>query len=943
MLKLDSLARLRAANRLYAFMEKVINQLPSTTVWTIENPWRSWLWQTCYFHRIALRFKCYFFQFDMCMFGGRRYKRTAIVSQCNIFAAQAAQCDNNHVHEPYLVRGNVFDTSQEAEYPIGFCKSLVDGIVHHFSGLFGWNPSDLLKQLKHTHREAIATGKQPSAKLAQLVPEYAAVKSVKNLDRTCKLPLDAKSLLTKAVTFQSPSSSTYIPAHAKLLRRTSYGGSQGAKRLKTDVELKQMTTAIGGPDATKNAETTQTNDSSTLFQVGCQENHDKSLDEVVFGLQWEPLDFISKAVQTGHPQHIFSGLQDDLLTAVEANVRMTPAEMVIHRGKWFSKYLRLAKDLEGRNNEILASMPPSMRNIMKSKRLALLERIIQDESYVDVNVAADMAKGFSLVGEVPEAGGRLPPKLVPAAMAVQQLDDNAERARHAIRTSARTSGDLDVDQQLYDKTLAEVERGWLMGPLPWDSLEENAVVSRRFGLVQGSKLRPIDDYSASLINSTVTTRDQPTTDGVDTIAAMFISLVSKLRDAGKGSQLQSRSFDLSAAYRQLCVSESSKPFSYTAVYNPKTEQCDVFQQICLPFGSKSAVNAFIRCARCIQYIAAKCLYLPTTCYYDDFVLASVPALAANSEACMSMLFQLLGWEFDREGPKADSFSSSVTALGVVFDLSGTSDGFLEVKNTDKRKSDVLELIDACLDKKQLQKKEAQVLRGKLSFAYSQIFGLSGKFALQCLSDHTYSKPFRASISSALSESLTVLGEKLAEGKPRRVTQSAKHNYVILTDASFEQDASGGIGGILVSPTGSIISWYERKLSKEEVALFMRQGQEVAIAELETLAVVISLLLWNGSVQNSHAILCLDNDASRFALIKGYAKNSKICCLVQLAANLCEEHCIMPWYLRVPTCANLADFPSRLKAHHSLLAKCKVPSGDVEMCFASMLAGLRETH
>ena len=72
-------------------------------------------------------------------------------------------------------------------------------------------------------------------------------------------------------------------------------------------------------------------------------------------------------------------------------MRMTPAEMVIHRGKWFSKYLRLAKDLEGRNNEILASMPPSMRNIMKSKRLALLERIIQDESYVDVNVAGPRA------------------------------------------------------------------------------------------------------------------------------------------------------------------------------------------------------------------------------------------------------------------------------------------------------------------------------------------------------------------------------------------------------------------------------------------------------------------------------------------------------------------------------------------------------------------------
>lgn len=100
--------------------------------------------------------------------------------------------------------------------------------------------------------------------------------------------------------------------------------------------------------------------------------------------------------------------------------------------------------------------------------------------------------------------------------------------------------------------------------------------------------------------------------------------------------------------------------------NPYADRNDVFSQVCLPFGSKAAVNAFIRCARCIQWIANKCLLLPTTCYYDDFVVASVHELRSSSDNTMSLLLDLLGWAYDREGPKADSFSERVASLGGGF-------------------------------------------------------------------------------------------------------------------------------------------------------------------------------------------------------------------------------------------------------------------------------------
>ena len=58
------------------------------------------------------------------------------------------------------------------------------------------------------------------------------------------------------------------------------------------------------------------------------------------------------------------------------------------------------------------------------------------------------------------------------------------------------------------------------------------------------------------------------------------------------------------------------------------------------------------------------LGLVLSCYFDDFVLLSGRELAPNSEASFKLLLDLLGWDFDKDGDKADSISEEVTALGV---------------------------------------------------------------------------------------------------------------------------------------------------------------------------------------------------------------------------------------------------------------------------------------
>ena len=93
-----NLARVRAANRLYRFMKEIILQLPPTTFWTVENPWRSWSRSTSYFKAIEKELSVFFVRFDMCMCGGKRLKKTGLATNCKHLENYEILCDGRHDH-----------------------------------------------------------------------------------------------------------------------------------------------------------------------------------------------------------------------------------------------------------------------------------------------------------------------------------------------------------------------------------------------------------------------------------------------------------------------------------------------------------------------------------------------------------------------------------------------------------------------------------------------------------------------------------------------------------------------------------------------------------------------------------------------------------------------------------------------------------------------------
>ena len=780
------------------------------------------------------------------------------------------------------------------------------------------------------------------------MPEFSHIVAISNLPYQFVFHV-VDSVLAQCTCISWNNKSCSIPCQSKLLRTTRKKGGEN-RRFKLSQEhtpaLQSLSDIAWSPTAV-----------SDSFWKGCgkgepscsQISFSLDTDEIcgdccdwVFGIRWSPESFLSQAVSVGHPFSVFSGLPLEVKNACIFLAENEDVAVINNRCSKLGEWLRMSRSLQKQEEALKASMPKERRKILESKKLCLMRKIIQDEQYDDKDLAVDLEKGFQLVGEVPRSHV-LPEKLLPATISTNDLSRNSRKANVALRYMTRSSGSEDLDNKLWEKTLTEVERGWLVGPLVWEDLPNNATVSRRFPLEQSGKVRPIDDLSQSQVNVTVTVFEQATVDGPDVICAFAVFMMRCLSSMGRSTCLQGRALDLASAYRQLAIADESSKHSYLSVYSPSSKKAELFRQVALPFGSRTAVNAFIRCARFLQWVSARCLRLPLSCYFDDFVSFATPNLANNTQAALCLMLDILGWNFDREGPKSDDFSQLVKALGVQFDLSQYADGVLSVCNTEKRIQETVDLIDGVLDSGSLDKKSALVLRGRLAFCDSFIFGRIGKIALQNITRHAYASPFRPELSASLIDSIKLLKDRVLTGRPRQLHCDLLQPMYLFTDASFDLQKGGGLGAVLVSHEGQVISWFGFWAETSDLTIFLTDGRETAIGELETLVVAMALFIWCQRLKSTPLMVYIDNEGSKFSLIKGYSSSQSITAICALAATYLDAYCILPWFSRVPSASNLADFPSRLKDHPLLKRDLSVSDGEVKDAFSGSMSFIEQAR
>ena len=870
--------RVRMANILYKFCSEVAVLASKHLVpWTMENPENSYFWDIGFIKFLLTLPNVRDVLYDACAHGGKRRKKQRVRASFDEADSLAATCDGLHKHLPWTFElGSGFSTAEEAEYPELFCNRLADKFADA-AKLRGWSVCPLAKASRVRQAQAaISAHRQPKrSRTGQLVSEFERVIKVSN---SCKVEPGSRCSTELNI------SGVCVP--------------KGSKRLKTS-----------------NGVSSPTDDVPAFF-----------------GVYRDPIKFLQAARSVVHPALRAPVLDADVASVIAHNLRVSPAELVRLREAALAKYTAIRDDLANAEEELHKSMNPAVAKVMVGKNILLMRKMLIDLGYPASEFVSNLVSGFPITGDFPNTG-LFPEQDKPAPFDREELWRTAKLAQEMVRSSVRSSGDMELDAGVWGATLDEVDKHWAEGPFTADEITARVgplwVPSRRFGLKQPDKVRLIDDYSEFQVNATVSLSEKLELGGVDEIVMLAramqeakagdlktlstwqgASIPVEVHSGWRDATLQGRTLDLAAAYRQLASRPSHESMSVLAVFSPVHKSCRFFILRALAFGSSASVMSFNWAAVLIKKIVVKLFFLVVTSYFDDYPSLEFDATAQSGQRTFEEVLKLLGWTFSDSEKKRKPFNANFRALGTSLDLTLANLRKIVVGNTPERISDIVGEIQGIISRRSLTAPQASSLRGKFNFAYGNFRGRPLAPALRQLSNRAEQHAGSAHVNERLMLALGELRDFLLEERPREVNFGKDQETAILfSDGAFE-DGAASAGAVFLSSQSSNPEFWGIEIDKSLVKSWNNQGSNHAIAQAELFPIAVGLETWAEQIRNKYLLIFVDNNAVLDAMIKG---NTGCFASLELLSHTCMKlmrlGCVV-WITRVPSSSNIADGPSR---------------------------------
>ena len=655
-----------------------------------------------------------------------------------------------------------------------------------------------------------------------------------------------------------------------------------------------------------------------------------------FGIPWSPEQFVKFACKAQHPKTLAKALPEQMKCAIGKRIKQGPATTARHRTEVLRKWFLRAKDLRelGPDPCICEAVAP----LLQGKCMRLLKELIEASGYGDHALPQDIGKGFDIVGQIP-ASNVLPKKATFASLDVADVREVAKENQAstiaATADASRSAEDEQIAQEVYSLTMQEVDQGWVRGPIPVDELPPSSILTRRFGVVQSSfdsekgsikKVRPIDDFTASLANLTSFSEETIAPHGVDIILAGLVYRAKLAKLAGSCERLVAKTVDLRKAYKQLPLSEAARSDAFLSVWCPSEKTVHIFQSLVMPFGSRSSVQGFYRSSHCLWHIGAVLLDLHWSLFYDDYVVVASESESAHLSMVVDSFFELVQWQTSKD--KETPFNAVARALGVEISLADSRAGIFSVCNTASRKAELAANITSIISDGGTTAKAFESLRGRLLFAENQVFGRLACQHMRALSAACRNQGF-VSISDDLRAALVYLRDRIVLGDARVVSAAHRNCMHLYTDASFE-NGRGGLGAVLYNSDGLLLRWFAETLDQEMISSLNVEGKKGFIYELEALAAVRGVLDLCTKLVHTDLVLFLDNDAALRALIKSNSSSPVLQALLLRLNEFEMAHDVNIWFERIASASNPADAPSRDDTSHL------PPSFRVRPCLRDLL-------
>jgi hypothetical protein len=499
---------------------------------------------------------------------------------------------------------------------------------------------------------------------------------------------------------------------------------------------------------------------------------------------------------------------------------------------------------------------------------------------------------------------------------------------------------VEVAQAVWTETLAQLESGWIKGPYSAEQLDrkfpEGWVPSKRFGVVQGPKIRAVDDFSEFLVNAACGTGEQIVLQGLDDVAAAAKFMLGAPGSDGSiwlpspegehvcwGSydeswkmeelkDLQGRALDLKSAYKQLARSPDDDWCSILAVWSPEQNCVCYFESIALPFGAVSAVNAFNRVARCLRLILCRLFLLTNTSFFDDYCQLEFGPLCDSAWRTAETVLGLLGWKLAMSEEKRTPFGKKFHMLGAVVDLTHAAQGLVQISNKPTRVEELLLTAQKLELGDEITESQLQSLRGRLLYAAGNTFGRCTQVAVQAL-ERIARRGTKVILDEEMVRCVRFATKTLAESLPRKIfAWKDEWPILVFTDGACEDEgAKVTHGAVLCDMATKSFLVFGDDVPSVFVDEWTKGGRKQVIFQAEIFPIWVAKATWKDLLSFRQVIWFCDNEAARAAMVRSY---SPLLDSMQLIRNCADEDVkaqTLNWYARVPSKSNLSDAASRL--------------------------------
>jgi len=656
------------------------------------------------------------------------------------------------------------------------------------------------------------------------------------------------------------------------------------------------------------------------------------------GMWWSKEEFVKEALQVEHPFDSEVVVPQRIAKVIFTIATEGPTWIEENRKRTLEWYRAARESLEKKETALHEALHPDVEVVVKSKNILLFKTMLEDIGYDDMGVVRILTDGLKIVGNLEAIGIWKKDDSKGAKCSIEQVWANAKVSQETV-LKTRPTKDEDLEQEVWNATMTEVEDKLLRGPYSRESLSDEVgalwVAARRFGIRQGQKVRPIDNFAEHLVNDAFGAREKVKLLSIDHVIAWaraWLGAVDEHRnvsilDAGGGRwigelhrdwsltewrDLKGRVADLRNAYKQVAVHPAHSAFSVVAVQNPQGGKVELFRAVALMFGETAAVYGFLRISRALAALCARLFHLLLVEFFDDFTQIEPGRTSASAMSTLESMFGLLGWDVSMAVTKRFDFDTSFVSLGVQVDFCSAQVGEITVRNKPGRLESIKEAIMKITEQKSLGFKEALSIKGKLTYAEGQLFYRVAAPACRLLSRWAQcgaDKPLTLEMEAILMS----VCEALSNARPKIIRPRWSCSPVIVfTDGACE-DQCTSVGGVIFEAGGNPEAFGAIMAPEVVESWASKVGQKQMIGQAELFPLLVARLTWASKLRGKRVIFFIDNDSARLACIKAYSPilaslHIIMDCVKWDCANNCSS-----WYARVPTASNVGDDPSRMSA------------------------------